>query len=356
MSCILIMAGGTGGHVFPALAVAGELQKRGHEVHWLGTRRGIESRLVPEANIAIDYIKVEGVRGRGVMGLLKAPFLLTLALLQSLSVVRRVKPQAVIGFGGFASGPGGIAAWLLRKPLIVHEQNAVAGTTNRILARFAAAVATGFDQVLPRAQWLGNPVRDAIAALPEPASRLREREEETLNILVLGGSLGASAINALLPEALALLPADKTVKVWHQCGAKHTEQTSAFYAKARVPARVEAFIDDMAKAYGWADLVICRAGALTVSELMAVGVASLLIPLPHAIDDHQTCNAAVLAGAGAALSVPQRDLTPARLAELLAGELSQRKQLLVMAEKARQLHRAEAGLRVAMLVEETMNG
>lgn len=356
MSCILLMAGGTGGHVFPALAVAEALRARGHQVHWLGTRRGIEARLVPEARIEIDFIQVEGVRGRGFVGLVKAPFLLALALWQSLAVVRRVRPQVLVGFGGFTSGPGGMAAWMTRRPLIIHEQNAVAGTTNRLLSRLATAVITGFDQVLPRAHHLGNPVRSAIEHLPEPAERWSERAGQPLRILVLGGSLGASALNTLLPEALSRLPADGAVEVRHQCGPRHAEKTAALYARAQVKVRLQAFIDDMAEAYGWADLVICRAGALTVSELMAAGVAALLIPLPHAIDDHQTCNAAVLAGAGAALSVPQRDLTPEKLAELLAGELSDREQLLQMAIKARQLHRADAASRVAELIEEHSRG
>lgn len=356
MSCILLMAGGTGGHVFPALAVAQMLRERGHQVHWLGTRRGIEARLVPDANIPLYFIQVEGVRGRGVMGLLKAPFLLALALWQSMTVVRRVQPQVLVGFGGFASGPGGIAAWLCRRPLMIHEQNAVAGTTNRLLSRVATEVITGFDQVLPGAHYLGNPVRAAIEHLPEPACRWSERNEQPLRILVLGGSLGASALNALLPDALSRLPAGHTVEVWHQCGARHAEKTAALYARAQVKVRLQSFIDDMAEAYGWADLVICRAGALTVSELMAAGVAALLIPLPHAIDDHQTCNAAVLAGAGAALSVPQRDLTAEKLADLLAGELSDRQQLLQMAIRARRLHRPDAALRVAELIEEQTRG
>jgi len=355
MSRILLMAGGTGGHVFPALAVAEQLRARGHEVYWLGTRRGIEARLVPAAQIPLEFIQVEGVRGRGVMGLLKAPFLLTLALWQSLAISRRIQPQVLVGFGGFASGPGGIAAWLSRKPLLIHEQNAIAGTTNRWLARIATEVLTGFSDVLTNAQHLGNPVRASIEQLPAPVQRWQEREDQPLRILVLGGSLGAQALNTLLPDALARLPASMAVEVKHQCGAAHAEKAAALYAKAQVPVQLHSFIDDMAQAYGWADVVICRAGALTISELMAAGVGALLIPLPNAIDDHQTCNAAVLAGAGAALSVPQRDLTAEKLASLLTDELSDRQTLLQMANRARQLHRPEAALRVAERIEEYLS-
>ncbi|HEY7884436.1 MAG TPA: undecaprenyldiphospho-muramoylpentapeptide beta-N-acetylglucosaminyltransferase [Cellvibrionaceae bacterium] len=356
MSRILIMAGGTGGHVFPALAVAHKLQANGHDVYWLGTQRGIEARVVPAAGIAINYLSIEGVRGRGILGLLKAPFLIMCALWQSMAAIKKFNADVVVGFGGFVSGPGGLATWLLRKPLVIHEQNAVVGTTNRLLAPLSRYIATGFDNVLKNGDWLGNPVRDAIALVPAPELRMRDRDAEPVRILVLGGSLGAQAINQLLPEALSEVSANTAVTVWHQSGARHTESTLALYMLHQVNAKVEPFIEDMAGAYAWADLVICRAGALTVSEIMAVGVAALLIPLPHAIDDHQTCNAAVLASAGAALSIPQRDLDARRLAHLLQGELSDRERLLQMAMAARRLHKSEAALRMVEIIEDITNG
>lgn len=356
MSRAVIMAGGTGGHVFPALAVANELRSRGFDVSWLGTRRGIETRLVPEAKIDIDYITVQGVRGRGVVGLLKAPFLIALAVLQSLRLLRRRKPDVVVGFGGFASGPGGVAAKLLGIPLLVHEQNAVAGTTNRLLSRVAARTLAGFDRVLETSQWVGNPVRAQIQQLPEPSVRYAERGDAPLRLLVLGGSLGALAINELVPQALALLAPEERPSVHHQCGPKHSEVTSAHYLQAQVEASIEPFIDDMAAAYAWADLVICRAGALTVAELAAAGVAAILVPLPSAIDDHQTHNAAVLAGVGAALSVAQRDLNAGSLAELLRTQCSDRQKLQVMAENARKVDRPDAAQSVAEQIEEVARG
>ncbi|MCP8900244.1 undecaprenyldiphospho-muramoylpentapeptide beta-N-acetylglucosaminyltransferase [Gilvimarinus xylanilyticus] len=356
MSKLLIMAGGTGGHVFPALAVASELQQRGHEITWLGTRRGIEARLVPEAGIAIDYINVEGVRGKGALGKLKAPFLITQAVVQALGVLRRSKPDLVIGFGGFASGPGGLAAKLLGIPLLIHEQNAVAGSTNKILAKMARRVLTGFDRVFPQGEWVGNPVRETIRELPEPAERFNARGDEPIRLLVLGGSLGALAINEMLPRALALIPEQSRPQVRHQCGEKHQQLTASAYVGNQVQAKVEPFIGDMAGAYQWADFVICRAGALTVAELAAAGVGALLVPLPSAIDDHQTHNAAVLASAGAGISVPQRDLTPEHLAQLLQQKFSQREQLLALAQQARRVHRGDAAAKVADVAGELLNG
>ncbi|MDO3388391.1 undecaprenyldiphospho-muramoylpentapeptide beta-N-acetylglucosaminyltransferase [Gilvimarinus sp. SDUM040013] len=353
---VVIMAGGTGGHVFPALAVANELRGAEVKLSWLGTRRGIESRLVPDANIELDFMSVQGVRGRGVIGLIKAPFLVGLAVLQALGVLRQRKPDVVVGFGGFASGPGGIAAKILGVPLVVHEQNAVAGTTNKILSRVAARTLTGFDGVFERGEWVGNPVRESITKLAEPADRYKVRNAESLRLLVLGGSLGALAINELLPQALALLNVNERPHVRHQCGAKHGEVTAAAYKKVQVQAAIEPFIDDMAAAYEWADFVICRAGALTIAELSAAGVASLLVPLPTAIDDHQTHNAAVLAGVGAALSVPQKDLSPAKLADLIRTHCGDRKQLMQMAECARKVDRPNAAQRVAKIIEELAHG
>ncbi|UTF61918.1 undecaprenyldiphospho-muramoylpentapeptide beta-N-acetylglucosaminyltransferase [Gilvimarinus sp. DA14] len=353
---MLIMAGGTGGHVFPALAVARELQSRGHTVSWLGTQRGIEARLVPEARIELNFISVEGVRGKGAAGLLKAPFLVSYAVLQALKILRRVKPSVVIGFGGFASGPGAVAAKILRLPLLIHEQNAVAGTTNKLSAKFAQRVLTGFDQVLPGGEWVGNPVRDEIRNLPAPAERFSARADQPINLLVLGGSLGALAINELVPQALAMLPPELRPRVQHQCGARHEEATTQAYVRHQVEASVKPFISDMAEAYAWADFVICRAGALTVAELAAAGIGALLVPLPSAIDDHQTHNAAVLAGASAGISVPQRDLTPESLAKLLQERLLHRDTLLQLAERARTVHKGDAAAKVADAAGELMHG
>lgn len=356
MKRAVIMAGGTGGHVFPALAVAESLREQGYQVSWLGTRRGIESTLVPKADIAIDYINIEGVRGRGVIGMLKAPFLILLALWQAYRVLRTRQPDVVAGFGGFVSGPGGLAARLMRRPLIIHEQNAIAGTTNKILARFATKVLTGFSGVFAKGVWVGNPVRQAIVNLPEAGERYDQRAQNPIQLLVLGGSQGALAINELVPAALSIMDEQQRPVVRHQCGQRHAETTLANYAKHQVAAKVEPFIGDMAEAYGWADLIVCRAGALTVAEIAAAGVAAILVPLPNAIDDHQTHNAAVLAGAGAAISIAQRELTPEKLSLLLSTELGDRTKLLKMAEHAKQVDRFGAARRVVEEIEGVVHG
>lgn len=348
---VMVMAGGTGGHVFPALAVAEELRSRGVHIEWLGTPRGIENTLVPAAHIPLHHIRVEGVRGRGFLGLLKAPFLILGALAQAINILKNVKPDVVIGFGGFASGPGGVAARLLGKPLVIHEQNAVAGTTNRLLARIATVVLAAFDGAYKSghsAKVVGNPVRQVIANLPEPNMRFYQRiTGEPLHLLVLGGSLGAKAINELVPQALAKIPAAQRPQIRHQSGKNHVEATVAAYMHHQVNAKVDAFVEDMASAYAWADLVICRAGALTVSELMAAGAAALLIPLPTAIDDHQSFNAAILTRAGAGIAVAQRELTADKLASLLSDLLGEPNYLKTMAIKARALALPQAAQTVA---------
>lgn len=344
---ILIMAGGTGGHVFPALAVAQELLSRGQSLAWLGTRRGIEARLVPEAGIALHFLRIQGVRGRGWLGLFKAPFLVAGAVLQALRLMRRLKPGLVLGFGGFASGPGGLAAKLLRIPLVIHEQNSVPGTTNRYLAPWATRVLTAFPCDLPRAEQVGNPVRRALGQLPPPEQRLTGREGQPLRLLVLGGSLGAQALNENLPLALAQLPEAERPQVRHQTGQAHAPMTEALYRNQGVKACVEPFIEDMAEAYGWADWVICRAGALTVSELMAVGLAALLIPFPHAIDDHQTQNAKVLVDAGAARLLPQSELNAQALAGQIRESFNDRNKLLSMAQAGRALAQPKAATALA---------
>ena len=338
---IMIMAGGTGGHVFPALAVARVFQSQGAQVSWLGSPRGIEQRLVPEAGLPLFTLPIEGVRGRGPLGLLKAPGLIFLAVWRALRVLRQTRPDLVVGFGGFASGPGGVAAYLMRTPLVIHEQNAVAGTTNRLLARMAKKIFTAFPDVFAGAQVVGNAVRSEIASLPAPAQRFANRNGP-LRLLVLGGSLGARFINELMPQALALLPEAERPQVRHQAGGGHGETTRALYRQQNVSANVDEFIDDMAEAYAWADLVICRAGALTVSELAQVGLAAILIPFPQAIDDHQTHNARLLADAGAAQAIPQAELNAGRLARHLIEDFNTRDKLLFMAQKGHQLAMANA--------------
>ncbi len=320
---VLIMAGGTGGHVFPALAVADELKSRGVEITWLGTKNGIEADVVPRAGYKIAYISVTGLRGKGFLGWLIAPVKLLYALSQCISVMRSIKPAAVLGMGGFVTGPGGLAAWLFRKPLLVHEQNAIAGLTNRLLTPLAKVVMEAFPKALatPRAIHVGNPVRANIGGAQNEELKTEKKQRDQAGIcrqlLVVGGSLGATALNEVVPQALSLLESDMRPEIWHQTGKRHIDQAQAHYKKMTISARVEPFIDDMAAAYQWADLVLCRAGALTVSELAIAGVASILVPYPYAVDDHQTANAKYLVDAGAAVLIQQSKLTAEKLAELL---------------------------------------
>lgn len=349
MSLLMIMAGGTGGHVFPALAVAERVRGLGHEVRWLGTRHGFEAELVPNAGFAFDCIEVAGLRGNGITGWLAAPLQLTRAVLQALKVLHARRPDAVLGMGGFASGPGGVAARLLSIPLLVHEQNAAAGMTNRILARLANRVLEAFPGTFPAARdavATGNPVRETIAAVAEPAERLTGRTGP-LRLLVIGGSQGAAALNALLPVACVGL--DTPIEILHQAGRGKLEATRTAYAAAGIAARVEPFIEDMAAAYAWADLVLCRAGALTIAELAAVGIASILVPYPYAVDDHQTRNAAYLADAGGAILLPQAELDAVRLRELLGALAADRPRLLAMALATRDRALLDATERVAAL-------
>jgi UDP-N-acetylglucosamine--N-acetylmuramyl-(pentapeptide) pyrophosphoryl-undecaprenol N-acetylglucosamine transferase len=343
---VLIMAGGTGGHIFPGLAVAQALLDRGVPVQWLGAAGAMETRLVPEAGIELHTLAIGGLRGKSRGTLLLAPLRLLRALWTALRVLRAVRPRAVISFGGFAAGPGGVAAVLRRVPLLVHEQNRIAGFTNRQLARFARRVLGGFPDALPGAQWVGNPVRAAIAALPPPAERLADRSGPP-RLLVLGGSLGAGALNAGVPAALAAMAPGARPEVIHQCGRGHEASTQAAYAQAGVAATVQPFIADMAQAYGWADLVLCRAGALTLAELCAVGVGAVLVPFPHAVDDHQTHNAAFLVERGAARLLPQVELSSQSLNQCLAGLLGDRSQRLAMAQAARACAHPDAADAVA---------
>jgi UDP-N-acetylglucosamine--N-acetylmuramyl-(pentapeptide) pyrophosphoryl-undecaprenol N-acetylglucosamine transferase len=341
----MIMAGGTGGHIFPGIAVGRELLDCDVPVVWLGARSGLESRLVPAAGFPLDTLAFSGVRGKGPATLLAAPFRLLRAVAAARGILRRHAPRSVLSLGGYAAAPGGIAAWLARIPLVVHEQNRRAGSTNRLLARVARRVLSGFRDTLAGAEWVGNPVRGEISALAPPGERWRGRDGP-LRLLVLGGSQGAAALNERVPQAMTRLSPERRFTVLHQCGARHLDATRAAWAASGIDARVETFIDDMAAAYAWADLAVCRAGALTVAELAAAGLGAVLIPFPAAIDDHQSANADVLVAAGAARLLPQPAASAEALAQLL-GELSDRALLLAMATAARGLARPDAARRIA---------
>jgi len=342
---IVIMAGGTGGHIMPGLAVADELRRFGWKVIWMGNPDGMEARLVPEQGYEMAWVRFGALRGKGLLRKLLLPFNLLRGFKQAWAHFSRIRPDVVLGMGGFISFPGGMMAALKGIPLVLHEQNSVAGLANQVLARVADRVLTGFPEVMKQGQWVGNPLRRPIAVLPAPSLRYGARTGK-LHLLVIGGSLGAQALNEAVPQALALLTPEERPEVVHQAGAKHLDDLRAAYAAAGVEASVAAFIEDMAEAYAWADLVICRAGALTVAELAAVGVASILVPFPHAVDDHQTTNALFLTHVGAAMLLVQDELTPERLA--LLRNLT-RAQLLEMAEKARELAMPEATETVAKI-------
>lgn len=346
---VLIMAGGTGGHVFPALAVAEQLSIKDIPVVWLGTRKGLEARLVPPTGIPLEWIGVAGLRGTGITRLLMAPLMMGKAIWQAATIFRRVKPRVVLGMGGFVSGPGGLMAWLLGIPLVVHEQNAVPGLTNRWLARLADRVLEAFPNSFPawrQALWVGNPVRANIAALPEPMVRFATHQNRP-RLLVVGGSQGALALNQLVPTALTLIAPAERPDVWHQAGGNLWQAAAQGYQKAGIEVRLEPFIEAMEEAYGWADLVLCRSGALTVAELAAAGVGSILVPFPYAVDDHQTVNGRFLEREGAAVLIAQEALTAQRLAELLRELLNDPLRLQTMAKAARRLARTDAAKRVA---------
>jgi len=360
ISRILIMAGGTGGHVFPALAVADVLAQQGTEVYWMGTARGIEAKLVPEAGYPLSIIHVNGLRGNGALGWILAPFKLIKAVIEAITAIRKINPDVVLGLGGFASGPGGVAAWLLRKPVVIHEQNAIPGLTNRLLARLAKRVLEAFPNSFDSdedAEWVGNPVRDAIANASLPEQRFNQSDKPTkAKLLVLGGSLGAKSLNTVLPEALALIDEDERPLVRHQCGSRHKEECHKAYDKADVTAHITTFVDDMAEAYQWADLVICRAGALTIAELSAVGVAALLVPYPYAVDDHQTHNASALVMAGGAHLIKDNELNSQDLAKQIRSLLADKEHLLAMAKAARTQAKPEAAKTIAQVCEEVCHG
>lgn len=342
---VLIMAGGTGGHIFPGLAVAAELAERRVPVIWLGAHGGLETRLVPQHGIALETLSIGGLRGKGLATALRTPLRLFAAVRAARAVLKRHAPRSVLSMGGYVAAPGGIAAWLARIPLVVHEQNRIPGLTNRLLARFARRVLTGFADAIAGAEWVGNPVRASIAALPAPAERYAERTGP-LRVLVLGGSQGAASLNVHVPEMLRRRGTRVALQVRHQCGEKHVEKTRAAYAAAGVEAEVVAFVDDMAAAYAAADLAICRAGALTLAELAAAGVPALLVPYPHAVDDHQTRNAQAMVAADAARLVGEGDDFVRRLG-VAFDEIAGRERLLAMANAARTLAKPAATRRIA---------
>jgi UDP-N-acetylglucosamine--N-acetylmuramyl-(pentapeptide) pyrophosphoryl-undecaprenol N-acetylglucosamine transferase len=348
---VLIMAGGTGGHIFPGLAVAECLRAQGVPVVWLGAVGGMETTVVPAHQIELHTVKVGGLRGKGLRTRLLAPWMILRALVVSMTLLRRIKPRSVLSMGGYVAGPGGLAAWLLRRPLLVHEQNRIAGFTNRQLAKLARRTLAGFADVLPRAEWVGNPVRASIASVPVPTERMVLRDGKT-RLLVLGGSLGARALNLAIPQALAQLPSAQRPEVLHQSGTRGLDEARDAYANAGVEAQVVPFIDDMAASYGWADLAVCRAGALTLAELTASGLGALLVPFPHAVDDHQTRNAEVLVAAGAAELIKEPDLKGTalnveHLTQRLQTLLGDRNKLLAMATAARMLAKPDAAQVIA---------
>ena len=357
---VLLMAGGTGGHIFPAQALAEELAGRGWHIHWLGTADRMEATLVPKLGWPFHSIVVRGLRGKSIRQLLTAPWMLLNAIRQARQLLKRLQPDLVVGFGGYASGPGGIAAWLQRTPLLIHEQNAVAGTTNRWLARLANKVLVAFPQAFAghaKQQVVGNPVRKALIAAQEPVHSASQNQPAALRVLVIGGSLGAKALNDALPQQLAELSSTTPMQVRHQTGSAMQAEVQHHYQQLHSPSfdgQAHAFIDDMAAAYQWADLVICRAGALTVSEVACAGMAAVFVPLPQAIDDHQTANANWLVGQQAALLLPQPQLQQGGLVALLAPLLDNRTQLQQLAAKARQCALDDAAQQLADACEQQL--
>ena len=345
----LIMAGGTGGHIFPGLAVAHALRERGWQVHWLGAPASMESRLVPPQGFTLETIDFSGVRGKGLVTLALLPLRLLKAFWQALAVVRRVKPDVVVGLGGYISFPGGMMAVLAGKPLVLHEQNSVAGMANRVLATVADRVFTAFPKVFAKGQWVGNPLRPAFTQQPLPAARFAGRSGP-LRLLVVGGSLGARALNDIVPQALALIPADQRPQVLHQSGTQQIEALRANYAAAGVEATLTPFIDDTAQAFADADVIVCRAGASTVTELAAVGAAAVFVPFPHAVDDHQTRNARFIVDAGGGWLLAQREMNAEMLSNMLLN--MQRSELLARAEQAKNMQKIEATAAVVRACEE----
>ena len=346
---VLIAAGGTGGHVYPALAVADYLREQGVKITWVGTEKGLEHRVVPAANIPLEIISISGLRGKGLLNLVFVPLKLVLAIVQVIKIFLRIKPDAVLGMGGFVSGPCGLAAFILRKPLYLHEQNAIPGLTNKVLSYLATTVMQAFPNSFKGKEniiALGNPIRKDISELDAPEIRMAERKDN-IRVLIIGGSLGAQALNENVPQALSEITKDLQPDVWHQTGKNKLDATMESYKKVNINAKVTEFIENMAEAYEWADLVICRAGALTISELANAGVAAILVPYPYAVDDHQTANATYLTSVGAAILIPQDELIP-KLKESITELLQAgRTKLLEMAKAARKLSKPNATQMVA---------
>ena len=330
---VVIMAGGTGGHIYPALACAHSFKDKGLDVQWLGSKGGMEESLIPEHDITLHSLSIKGVRGKGILGLLAAPFRVLHAIGQAIAILQKNKPDVVLGMGGFVAGPGGVAARILGIPLVIHEQNAIAGTTNKLLSKIASLRLQAFDGALPNGISVGNPIRSDI--LNQTARLSREGSARPLRLLVVGGSLGAKAINDVVPQVLANWSFSQRLDVWHQTGTRNFDEVSELYKNAGVEARVEPYLDNMDQAYYWADVVLCRAGAMTISELAIAGLPAILIPYPYAIDDHQTANAHYLEKVGAAYLLPQPELTYEKIIALLSGLIESEDALLKMGAQAK---------------------
>jgi UDP-N-acetylglucosamine--N-acetylmuramyl-(pentapeptide) pyrophosphoryl-undecaprenol N-acetylglucosamine transferase len=342
---IMIMAGGTGGHVFPGLAIAQALRQKGAQVSWLGSINGMENQLVPQAGFELFTLAISGLRGKSWQKQLFIPWQLAHAVYQAVKILRQQRPDVVLGMGGFAAGPGGIAARLLGIPLVIHEQNSIAGLTNRCLAKIASQVLCAFPNTFPRkihALTTGNPVRKAFEAIPPPNERIVMEKKRKTRLLILGGSRGAQALNTTVPEAIALLPEESRPEIQHQTGRDSLAATQKCYAALQISANVVPFIDEISHSYAWADVIVCRAGALTLAELTCVGVAAILIPYPHAVDDHQTVNAQFLTKNNAAILLPQPELSANNLSILLRELLNDPKKRLAMANASRKLRQESA--------------
>lgn len=348
------MAGGTGGHVFPGLAAAHYFREHGVDVHWLGTSQGLEARVIPEHHIPLHFISISGLRGKGVMPLLKAPYHIFQAIWQARKIMTEVKPDVVIGMGGFVSGPGGVASWLSRVPLVIHEQNAKAGLTNKLLSVLAKRVLQGFPGAFKAGRkvvTIGNPVRNEIENIPSPEQRM-PTDRKPFRMLVLGGSLGARALNEIVPQALSLMDKDVRPEVMHQTGDKHFQETKKLYESIGIQADLVPFVKDMAGVYSWADMVLCRAGALTVAELCAAGLGAIFVPFPHAVDDHQTANAEFMVKEDAAMCVQQKDLTQERLADIVEQFALSPVKRLEMAQAAYRLRQVHVTEKIYEICEE----
>ena len=347
-SPVMILAGGTGGHVFPALAVAKKIEQQSVPIVWVGTRKGIESKVVVKAGYPLEWISVSGLRGKGLSTILIAPFKLLLVIFQAARLILKYKPCAVLGMGGFVAGPAGLIAVLLRRPLIIHEQNAIVGLTNRILAPFAKRILAGFPSTFMRnnVEVVGNPVREEISEI-EREREIAEPSNLPIHVLIVGGSLGAQVFNQIVPEALALIPENVRPDIWHQSGEDKLAFTQKNYLRNGVQARISEFIDSMSDAYAWADLVICRAGAITIAELAIAGVGAIFVPYPYAVDDHQTANATSLVNTGAAYLIQENELDPIKLAQYLQEVSVNRKKLKAIAKAVREFAKPQAADDVA---------